>query len=906
MPDLKYSPCWLVKIFLPYCANTFGVSPCTATGQICYYTYFTCTDKTHFSPTTREVRLCTPNWIYAGVEGYLPLVGEVNNNSAELNYNDNRLEFADLDLICADDAPLPKANPDKSVSRLENAGTYLRNLFTRHNNWHKAEIEVYFGDATDPIEKFERIFVGVLEEIEYQSDYAVRISAKDIFGKENAKSHKKTDDKCTLKADYSGGQVLELYHGHKFEEAGIVLADGKYIKYKGRSDEGDHWHLLNCAYCFGSSGTITAGTKVQLVLVYERDGGHSVGNDNNKGFPVDWCIVDLLARSKINLLTRLEWREMDATLDGDITADATTLVLSSATGFPDQGIIRIEDEIIIYTAKSGNNLYWPDNPSAGQDAPLFHKRFRGAWGSEKKSHSSGAKIYIPQITFKANQALTSWELKRKLWEQKEILDLINEIQACTMAYVVQNSAHNIELKPLAQPAPGDSVGEFTDDLAIMSDPAPELINDQEERDTAVVCFYKPVAGEDGDDPGETPKNYLHQYVYDDGSLNNDNYFPERKEKIIFAPWLWRETEVSAMVQRWHARFSLGTEKLRINVPAFAAEGWIGDFVRVTSAYLQGVTGAPLNRRLCQIISRADKGDSVEMVVADVRLTKRYMYWAKEHPTLAQNLSETGEGEEVLVPLINQPNYNSAIYFGSGAMRDCETIGQTFTLTENTHLGRITVNIEPYNNLATIWLKLYDANMNLLATVQSNSQYTGEFDLDIELNPGTYRMEIYLTGFPYPPSDEDVYLANYSNENPYTGGVMYRDNSPQNSDDLAFSIEKLELQVNVLVQLNANTYQDSDLNASGVIQIENELIKYAGKSLNGSVLTLTGCTRGWNGTTPASHTAGRIVAFLYCSFTGACQNAHGSWCNDKEGLHSAGLIGANGWLDGDQDMAYYWQ
>jgi hypothetical protein len=48
-------------LILDYCANTFGVSPCTATGTKCYNTYKTCVDKPNFTQTVKSYKSCSNN-----------------------------------------------------------------------------------------------------------------------------------------------------------------------------------------------------------------------------------------------------------------------------------------------------------------------------------------------------------------------------------------------------------------------------------------------------------------------------------------------------------------------------------------------------------------------------------------------------------------------------------------------------------------------------------------------------------------------------------------------------------------------------------------------------------------------------------------------------------------------------
>src|SRR6478752_3875134 len=46
-----------VELDLPYCSLTFGVAPCTATGDVkCFNTLKTCQDRLNFTPEDRTLR----------------------------------------------------------------------------------------------------------------------------------------------------------------------------------------------------------------------------------------------------------------------------------------------------------------------------------------------------------------------------------------------------------------------------------------------------------------------------------------------------------------------------------------------------------------------------------------------------------------------------------------------------------------------------------------------------------------------------------------------------------------------------------------------------------------------------------------------------------------------------------
>ena len=71
------------------------------------------------------------------------------------------------------------------------------------------------------------------------------------------------------------------------------------------------------------------------------------------------------------------------TLSADITASQTTISLTSSTGFPETGVIKIDSEIITYASVSGNNLLGC---------------VRGTYGTVAATHSASASVTCATIT----------------------------------------------------------------------------------------------------------------------------------------------------------------------------------------------------------------------------------------------------------------------------------------------------------------------------------------------------------------------------------------------------------------------------------------------------------------------------------------------------------------------------
>lgn len=133
-----------------------------------------------------------------------------------------------------------------------------------------------------------------------------------------------------------------------------------------------------------------------------------------------------------------------ATLDGGINATTTTITLSSVSGLPYAGFVRIDNEDIAYSYLSGNTL-------GGV--------FRGQNGTTAASHSTGAAIYNPNLP-----AVTVWPTPDNTqtyqfvyWRLRRIQDAGTGIQTADMNFrflpvVVAGLAYYIAMKvPELQP-----------------------------------------------------------------------------------------------------------------------------------------------------------------------------------------------------------------------------------------------------------------------------------------------------------------------------------------------------------------------------------------------------------------------------------------------------------------------
>ena len=93
--------------------------------------------------------------------------------------------------------------------------------------------------------------------------------------------------------------------------------------------------------------------------------------------------------------------QLETTLNGNISATATTITLADAGAFPTSGFIVIGDETIEYTGKSSNDL---TGCTRGTSAPAYGRTYSNTTAS---SHNSGAKVFGSYIITKVSETATN-------------------------------------------------------------------------------------------------------------------------------------------------------------------------------------------------------------------------------------------------------------------------------------------------------------------------------------------------------------------------------------------------------------------------------------------------------------------------------------------------------------------
>lgn len=157
-----------VELDLDFCANTFGVAPCTATGSgdaKCYNTIATCKDTFNFTNnTTRTYRFCSPNGarVPYGLDA-IPCLKSISLSPAQIDAKNGMGLRASCD-IRLQDFPHDDIRIDPYVNGRTyipiNQGTYFGKLKARNPFYNARIMRVYTGflntDGSFSANKFER------------------------------------------------------------------------------------------------------------------------------------------------------------------------------------------------------------------------------------------------------------------------------------------------------------------------------------------------------------------------------------------------------------------------------------------------------------------------------------------------------------------------------------------------------------------------------------------------------------------------------------------------------------------------------------------------------------------------------------------------------------------------------
>lgn len=439
----------------------------------------------------------------------------------------------------------------------------------------------YFEIYTLPYES-RLFFRGVMEKFEQKPGEA-SLTIKDLLKSLDCPSHSKQSDKVTIiNMGYNPGTgeyFLLVFAGNELPERGIIVTEsGKYLKYSGVAgpDSYGAWTLHNMQFAFGSSAPVNVGEKVKHCLIYGRDDAGLAA-----GLTADMVLLDLVCnRAGINS-EYIAVVDSGATLSADVSDSAADITVSDGSLVPDQGVIKIDDEFIVYGGREGNVL----KVYGGDPIPIFYYSQRGAFGTGPSGHGAGAKIMIPTIARECLDWLNNNLFRAKIAEPVKTQELFNQFCEQALAQAWQNEDGEIEFQALAPLNSSDIAAAVSDKDSILEGSS-RVTDDPALQNTRVMVYYNPVEA----NPGSDPSKYQELIAELDQSIEGPDYLNASRPKTIFANWIYRGEEAIALASRLLALTSGGVAQMRFKVELKDCPIEIGQFVQISSRQMVDESG----------------------------------------------------------------------------------------------------------------------------------------------------------------------------------------------------------------------------------------------------------------------------------------------------------------------------
>lgn len=322
----------VLELDIDRCQNTYGVPPCTAAGAAggeCYNCFATCQDKANYARGTRTVKFCSRGMPIPVGETLRPYVEKVDTTPTEIVASKGLAMRGQTTVTLADEACADILDDPYAATRpAEAGGTFWTRFLARNPNYANRFARVRRGYVTAPFSWDT-----------FQTELYV-ISA--------------------IQGPDASGKVK------------VVLADAVRLLDTARIPLPTDGKLLNELKALADAGTAQAGSTATTIklradasAVDDAYNGMEVYLTGNTGAGQRRVVTDYVGSTRV--ATVATWAVTpDTTTTYEITALSLTLAAGKGAQYPDPAtsgkpeFVRLGDEVVRYTAKSGDVLSWPD------------------------------------------------------------------------------------------------------------------------------------------------------------------------------------------------------------------------------------------------------------------------------------------------------------------------------------------------------------------------------------------------------------------------------------------------------------------------------------------------------------------------------------------------------------------
>lgn len=626
----------VVEMDLDRCALTFGTAPCTATGTKCYNTRATCKDVPNYDRTTYTYRFGLRGAPVPPGVAARPYIIRADAASTVIDPEAGLARRNTLRIVMADEADSDLEQDPYADTRATPAqGSFWTRLIARNPNIAGRLVRVRRGYATEPWDW--NTFLDELYIVERLSgpgrDGEVELVLKDPI---------KLTDRTKIPAATDGKLLAKLEaYAHRGD---VVSATSTTVVLTSAASAVDD------AYN-GMEVYITAGIGAgQRRSITDYDG------ESRTATVAAWAVTP------------------DSTATCEISALSIALPSGKGAQYADPAtsgkreFIRIGEEVIEYTAKSGDTLSWSTAASRAQ------------FGTARESHAKDAQVqlcraFIAKPVTEVVQALleeggmptstvdtASLTAAEAHWygDQFKVTACLSEPETASdlLADLLPQISAALWWSPQTQKAvlqamlPSQATpAEWTDSAnLILGSVSVEVL--EELRLTFAAAYYS--QGNATSNRRE-PKNFTAGEIYIDTDAESADEYGDRRTGVVYSRWFGPANELAmrALVGRQVVSRRDAPRRVVAHLDPRDYTLPAGEQVDITTRQIADETGAPRKTR-CVLTKVEDKGTHIAVEARTLGFRRRYGYIAPngtaDHPTdttyahVAANTGFMGNGE----------------------------------------------------------------------------------------------------------------------------------------------------------------------------------------------------------------------------------------------------------------------
>lgn len=608
----------VLELDLDRCNLTFGIAPCTAAGTKCYNTRGTCKDQANYDRGTYTYRFGMRGAPIPPGLAVRPYIIRADAASTVIDPEAGLARRNSLRIVMADDADSDIEQDPYAATRATPAqGSFWTRLIARNPNIAGRMVRVRRGYATAPWDW--NTFLDELYIVERLSgpgrDGEVELILKDPI---------KLTDRTKIPAATDGKLLAKLdAYAHRGD---VVSATSTTVVLTSEASP------LDDAYT-GMEVYITAGTGAgQRRTVTDYDG------QTRTATVAAWAVTP------------------DSTATCEMSALSITLPTGKGAQYADPAtsgkreFVRIGEEIIEYTAKSGDALSWPTTASRAQ------------FGTARESHAKDAQVqicraFIDQPVTEVVRALleeggmptstidtASLTAAEEHWfgDQFNVTACLSEPETASalLADLLPQITAVLWWSPQSQkavmqvmlPLPA-TPAEWTDAASlILGSVSVEVL--EELRLTFAAAYYSQRNATSNRREG---KNFTAGEIYIDTDAESADEYGDRRTNLVYSRWFGPANELAmrALVGRQVVSRRDAPRRVVAHLDPRDYTLPAGEQVDITTRQMVDETGAPLRTR-CVLTKVEDRGTHIAIEARTLGFRQVYGYIAPDgtadHPT----------------------------------------------------------------------------------------------------------------------------------------------------------------------------------------------------------------------------------------------------------------------------------